>query len=86
MERVLVLQRDGGNWEVRVVVRRDPWWVRWVRAWREHRAALRLAELDERTLDDIGLGHCATHPLARRIHAQREQEFRRTAMARLGLM
>ena len=55
MERVLVLRRDGGNWEVRVVQRHDAWWKRWICAWRERRAALGLADLDERTLKDIGL-------------------------------
>jgi hypothetical protein len=84
IERVLVLRLDGGNWEVRF--RREPWWKRRLRALREQRAALRLAELDERTLNDIGLGQCVAHPLARRIHACREQESRRLAMARLGLM
>ena len=86
MERVLVLRRDGGNWEVRVVQHRDAWWKRWLLAWRERRAALRLADLDERTLKDIGLERCACDPLARRVHAHREQESRRLAMARLGLM
>ena len=84
IERVLVLRRDGGNWEVRF--RCDPWWKRWLRGWREKRAAVQLAELDERTLKDIGLEPCGCDPLAQRIHSLREQEFRRVAMARLGLM
>jgi hypothetical protein len=84
IERVLVLRRDGGNWEVRF--RREAWWRRWLRAWREERAALKLAELDERTLKDIGLDACGCNPLGRRIHVYREQESRRSAMARLGLM
>ena len=80
----MVLQRHGGNWEVRF--RRELWWNRWLRSWRETRAAVRLAELDERTLKDIGLGEWVADPLARRIRAQRELELRRVAMARLGLM
>ena len=86
MERVLVLRRYDGNWEVRVVRRRDAWWKRWIIAWRERRAALQLAELDERTLKDIGLDPSGCNPLAPRIHAVRDQESRRMAMARLGLM
>ena len=84
IERVMVLRRYGGNWEVRF--RRESWWKRWLRNWHEKRAAVQLAELDERTLKDIGLGPCAADALARRIHAYREQEFRRVALARLGLM
>jgi hypothetical protein len=84
MERVLVLRCEGGNWEIRF--RREPWWERWLRAWRENRTAPRLAALDENTLKDIGLGHSACHPLARRIHAHRHAEFRRLAVARLGLI
>jgi uncharacterized protein YjiS (DUF1127 family) len=83
MERVLVLQRDGGNWEVRF--RRESWWSRWFRAWRKDRAALQLAELDERTLRDIGLDRHAGCAFAARVCAYREQELRRMAMARLGL-
>ncbi len=85
IEQLLVLRCDGGNWEIRVVTRRDAWWKRWLRAWREDREALRLAELDERTVKDIGLEQCAGS-FAARVHAYREQELRRLAMARLGLM
>lgn len=86
IEPVLVLRRVGGNWEVRVVPRREPLWRRWLRAWRENQAAHQLAELDERTLKDIGLDPGGYSPLAARIQAYRDQEFRRMAMARLGLM
>lgn len=84
IERVLLLRRDGGNWEIRF--RREPWWRRWLRAWREDRAALQFAELDERTLKDIGLDRHAGCAFAARVCAYREQEFRRVAMAGLGLM
>jgi Domain of unknown function (DUF1127) len=86
MERVLVLQRDGGNWEVRVVVRRDPWWRRWVRAWREHREARELASCDERLLNDIGLGPNAGNSLATRVHVYRQRELWRIAMSQRGLI
>jgi hypothetical protein len=74
MEQALVIRRDGGNWDVRVVRRRERWWKRWWRAWREHRTALQLAELDERTLKDVGLERFARCGSAR------------ITMARLGLM
>jgi hypothetical protein len=74
MERVLVLRCEGGNWEIRF--RREPWWKRWLRAWRENRSALTLAELDERTLRDIGMD----------AEAFRRREQRRIDIARLGLM
>ena len=86
MERVLVLQRDGGNWEVRVVVRRDPWWRRWARAWREHREVRELALFDERLLDDIGLGPNAGNALATRVHSYRQLELRRIAIFQRGLI
>jgi len=65
---------------------RDPWWRRWLRAWRKQREVRSLALLDERVLKDIGLGPCAGGDLAARIHACRQQELRRMAMARLGLI
>jgi len=86
MERGLVLQRDGGNWEVRVVVRRDPWWRRWVRAWREQWVARELALYDERLLNDIGLGPNAGGSLATRVHVYRQQELRRSAIFQQGLI
>jgi uncharacterized protein YjiS (DUF1127 family) len=81
-----------GSIEIRFGARRRfaqtlvDWWRRRVSEWREDRDALRLAELDERTLKDIGLGHCAESPLASRVHAYRQQELRRVAMSQLGLM
>jgi uncharacterized protein YjiS (DUF1127 family) len=74
MERVLVLRCEGGNWEIRFC--REPWWERWLRAWRENRSARTLAELDERTLRDIGMD----------AEAFRRREQRRIDIARLGLM
>jgi uncharacterized protein YjiS (DUF1127 family) len=77
-----------GSIEVRFARRRRPldWWRRWLRAWREGREAVKLSELDERILHDIGLGLGAGGSLAGRIHAHRQDEARRHAMARLGLM
>jgi GNAT superfamily N-acetyltransferase len=50
------LRPDGRAWEIEIVWRRDPWWQRWIRAWREDRQARLLAQLDPRILEDIGLG------------------------------
>ena len=52
----LVFRPDGRPWEIEIVPRRDPWWRRWMRAWRDDRQARLLAQLDERILEDIGLG------------------------------
>jgi hypothetical protein len=62
------------------------WSQRCLRAWREDRQALLLAQLDERTLRDIGLDCGSGSSLAARGHAYRQQELRRMAMAQLGLM
>ena len=93
---VLLVRRDGRAWEIQVVARRDyagrlgrallGGWRRWVEAWREEKDARRLAQLDERTLRDIGLDPGSGSPLAARAHAYRQQELRRIAMAQLGLI
>ena len=74
------------RWEVRFDEPRASWWRRWLLAWREEREARSLAQLDERLLNDIGLGPCAGNSLAARIHAHRQHELRRVEMSRLGLM
>ena len=74
------------RWEVRFGERRASWWRRWIQAWREEREARQLAQLDERLLNDIGLGPRTGNPLATRIHTCRQHELRRLGMARLGLM
>jgi uncharacterized protein YjiS (DUF1127 family) len=74
------------QWEVRFDAPRASWWNRWLLAWREEREARSLAQLDERLLNDIGLGPCAGNPLAVRIHAHRQHELRRLQMSRLGLI
>ena len=76
-ERLLIAHLEGGNWEIRVVVRRDPWWKRWIKAWREDRESRQLALFDQRLLNDVGLGADSGHALATRIHYYREQELRR---------
>jgi hypothetical protein len=58
----LVFRPDGRVWEIEIVWRRDPWWQRWIRAWREDRQARLLAPLDPRILEDIGLGPESTNP------------------------
>ena len=83
---LLIMRRDGASWEIQVVRRREPWWKRWLRAWREEEQARLLAQLDERTLRDIGLDAGSGNPLAARADAYRQQEAWRIAMARLGLM
>lgn len=79
----LLLRSHGDGWEVRVI---NPWWKRWLRAWRDHWQVGLLAELDEHLLRDIGMHAGSVDPLARRAHAHRENELRRIAMSRLGLM
>ena len=74
------------RWEVRFDEPRASWWRRWLLAWREDREARSLAQLDERLLNDIGLGPGAGNSLAARIHAHRQHELRRVEMSRLGLM
>ena len=86
----LRIENDGGRViiEVWFAARRGllGWWRRRVQAWREERAARGLAQFDEHLLNDIGVGPSAGNPLAERIHAYRQQESQRQAMARLGLM
>ena len=79
----LLLRAYGSGWEVQVI---NPWWKRWLQAWREDRQARLLAELDERILRDIGLGAASGNRLAARVHVVRQQELRRIAMGRLGLV
>lgn len=79
----LLLRSNGAAWEIQFV---NPWWKRWLRAWREERQARLLAELDERILRDIGLHAAAGDRLAARVEAYRQQELRRIAMGRLGLV
>jgi hypothetical protein len=80
---LVIVPRGAGVWEIRVV---NPWWQRWLRAWREARESQLLAQLDERMLRDIGMDLGNGHPLAVRAHALRQQELRRIAMAQLGLI
>ena len=82
----LLLRPEGASWEIEVLARRDPWWKRWLRAWREDEQAWLLARLDEHLLRDIGMGAASGNPLAARVHAYREDERRRSAMAQLGLI
>jgi Domain of unknown function (DUF1127) len=82
----LVFRPDGRPWEIEIVPRQDPWWRRWMRAWRDDGQARLLAQLDERTLEDLGLGAGSGNPVAARAFEYRQQEMRRTAMARLGLL
>ena len=82
----LVFQPDGRAWEIELVPRRDPWWRRWIRAWREDEQARLLAQLDERILEDIGLGAGSGNPVALRAHKYQQQEIRRIAMTKLGLL
>ena len=72
--QVIEIVQRPGSIEIRFG-RRLAWWRRWVQAWREDRQALRLAELDERILKDIGLESC-----------YRQQELRRFMMSRQGLI
>jgi uncharacterized protein YjiS (DUF1127 family) len=58
------------------------WWWRRVRAWREERDVPRLAQLDPRTLKDIGLEQC----IAARVCAYQRHELWRLEMVRQGLM
>jgi hypothetical protein len=82
----LVFQPDGRRWEIEIVRRRESWWQRWIREWDEDSQAQLLAQLDERLLEDIGLGPASGEPVAARAHEYRQQEIRRIAMARLGLL
>jgi hypothetical protein len=79
----LLLRAHGDGWEVRVI---NPWWKRWLRAWRESAQARLLAELDRHILRDIGMDLGSGDPLAAHAHALRQQEQRRIAMAQLGLL
>ena len=80
---LMLVRRGAGVWEVRLV---NPWWKRWLRAWREASECQLLAQLDQRMLRDIGLDLGSGHPLAVRADALRQQELRRIAMAQLGLI
>jgi uncharacterized protein YjiS (DUF1127 family) len=82
----LVFHPDGRAWEIEIVPRRDPWWQRWIRAWHEDRQARILAQLDERTLEDVGMGPGSGNPVAARAREYRHQEMRRMAMAQLSLL
>jgi hypothetical protein len=86
--RVLTLfaPPGAGPWEIRFGARRERWWKRWIRSWREDRQARRLALLDRRLLADIGLSQGAGTPLATRIRAYQQDELRRAIMVRHGLM
>ena len=77
----LLLRFNADGWEVQFI---NPWWKRWLRAWREGEQ-VRLLALDEHILRDIGMDAGSSDPLAVRAHAYRQQELRRIAMARLGL-
>jgi hypothetical protein len=35
----LVFQSEGRAWEIEIVLPRERWWQRWIRAWREDRLA-----------------------------------------------
>jgi uncharacterized protein YjiS (DUF1127 family) len=86
----LRIENDGGRVviEIRLAARHGllGWWRRCVQAWREERAARELAQIDERLLNDNGLGPSAGNSLAARVHAYRQQESRRLVTAQLGLM
>jgi len=83
VDQVIEIVLRPGSIEIRFGRRRlRDWWRRRVGAWREDRHVLRLAELDARTLKDIGLEQC----IAARVHAYQRQEQWRLAMLRQGLM
>src|SRR5262245_37292107 len=58
---------------------------RFAQAQRDEAKARSLAQLDARTLRDIGLGADSGHPLAVQIDVQREQHRLRAYAAQLGL-
>ena len=77
------LRSNGNGLEIQFI---NPWWKRWLRVWREAAQTRVLAELDEHILRDIGMHPGSSHPLATRLHALRQQELRRIAIARFGLV
>jgi len=60
-------------------------WRRFVQARRETGQARLLAELDVRSLKDIGLEPSRGSSLAERVHAKQRGELSRTLAARLAL-
>jgi len=88
VSQVIEIVLRPGCVEVRFGARRGllGWWRSFIRTRQQEREVRTLALLDEHLLKDIGLGERAGGDLAARVHACRQQELRRIAMARLGLM